>query len=99
MSRYLRLVRMTLKPGTRARAEQLADRAAGQFHQIPGFEPGSAFFFVNEEEHTFGAISIWGSREAAVKTGEAMEPATVQALRDALDGALEASIYDVYELK
>ena len=100
MSRHLRLVKMNLKPGNRTLAEQVGEQALVRLGQIPGFVAGSAVFFLDgDEETTIGAISIWESREAAVKAGEAMESGTIQALGDALDGELEASIYEVYEPK
>ncbi len=100
MSRHLRLVKMKLKPGNRALGEQVGEQAAVRLSQLPGFVPGSTVVFLDGEgETTIGAVSIWESRETALKAGEAMESGTIQALGDALDGELEASIYQVYEPK
>lgn len=99
MSKHLRLVKMQLKPGNRALGERVGEQALVRLSQVPGFVPESAVFFLDEDEVTIGAISIWESHEAAVKAGEAMESGTIRALGDALDGELEASIYQVYEPK
>lgn len=99
MSRTFRMVKATLKPGNRALAEEIVDQAAVRLSKLPGLVPGSAVFFLDDEDRTFGAVSLWESREAAVKAGEMMGSETIQALGDALDGELEASIYEVYEPK
>lgn len=93
------MVKTTLKPGNRALAEQIGDQAAVRLSKLPGIVPGSIVFFLDDEDNSFGAISLWESREAAVKAGEAMEAGTIQALGDARDSELEATIYEVYEPK
>ena len=44
-----------------------------------------------------GGITVWESHEAAVNAGKVLESGTIQALGDALDGELDASIHEVYE--
>ena len=100
MSRHLRLIKVTLKPGNRSLAEQIANHAPARMSQLPGFVPGSGVFYLDGEgETTIGGITIWESREAAEQAGEPLESGTIQALGDALDGELESSIHEVYEPK
>jgi hypothetical protein len=99
MSRYFRMVKTTLHPGNRALAEQIGDQAVVRLSKLPGIVPDSIVFFLDDEDNTFGAISLWESREAAVNAGEAMEAGTIKALGDARASELEVSIYEVYEPK
>jgi heme-degrading monooxygenase HmoA len=67
MPRYLVIGKVTLAPGSRPMAEQVADQGGQGFAQFPGFE--EAIFFLDEERNEYGAISIWESREAAERSG------------------------------
>lgn len=50
--------------GSRAKAEQLADRVAQDFRKQPGFR--SATYFESDENNgEYGALVVWDTKEAA----------------------------------
>ncbi len=97
MPRYLVVGLLTLKPGSRAAAEQVADQGAAGMAQQPGFE--SVTFFLDEERNVYGAHSYWASREAAEQSSEVVTPLFEQAFGDLIDGEIDTHIYEIYEHK
>lgn len=97
MPRYLTLGLVTLKPGNRPAAEQIADQGAPGMAQQPGFE--GATFFLDEERNVYGAVSFWESRETAEQANDVLTPQFEQAFGDLLEGSIESRIYEIYEHK
>ncbi len=60
---YARMVLLQLGPGTRAQAEQLADRHAPIWRRQRGFR--SIVFLGDDERGEYGNLSVWDSREDA----------------------------------
>jgi heme-degrading monooxygenase HmoA len=97
MPRYVTIGLLTLKPGNRAAAEQIADQGAPGVAQLPGYE--SVTFFLDEAKNVYGAVSFWESREAAEQADAVLTPQFEQAFGDLLEGSIETRIYEVYEHK
>ncbi|HVX30636.1 MAG TPA: antibiotic biosynthesis monooxygenase [Nitrolancea sp.] len=97
MPRHLILGLVTLKPGNRPAAEQIADRGAPGIAQQPGYE--GVTFFIDEERNVYGAVSFWESREAAEQANDVLTPQFEQAFGDLLVGSIDTRIYEVYEHK
>jgi heme-degrading monooxygenase HmoA len=95
MPRYLTIGLLTLKPGNRAVAEQIADQGAAGVAQQPGYE--GVTFFLDEERNVYGAVSFWESREAAEQANDVLTPQFSQAFGDLLEGSIESLVYEVYE--
>ncbi len=95
MPRYVTVGLLTLKPGHRKAAEQIADQGAKGVAQQPGFE--SVDFFLDEARNVYGAVSFWESKEAAEKADAVLTPQFEQAFGDLLEGSIDSKIYEVYE--
>jgi heme-degrading monooxygenase HmoA len=97
MPRYVTIGLLTLKPGNRPAAEQIADQGAQGVAQQPGYE--SVTFFLDEERNVYGAVSFWESREAAEQADAVLTPQFAQAFGDLLESQLDSRIYEIYEHK
>ena len=97
MPRYVTIGKLTITPGNRPAAEQIADQGAPAVAGQPGFE--SVMFYLDEERSEYGAISVWASREAAEQADAALTPQFAQAFGDLMQGSIETHIYEIYEHK
>jgi len=97
MPRYLTIGLLTMKPGHRAVAEQIADQGGPGMAQVPGYE--SVTFFLDEERNVYGAVSVWDSYESAKKADEILTPQFQQAFGDYIEGSIDSRIYEIYEHK
>ncbi len=97
MPRYLTIGLLTMKPGHRAVAEQIADQGAPMVAQLPGFE--SVTYFVDEPNNVYGAISVWESLETAQQADEILTPQFQQAFGEYVEGSIDSRLYEIYEHK
>jgi heme-degrading monooxygenase HmoA len=95
MPRYMTIGTLTLKPGNRPAAEQIADQGAPGVAEQPGFE--RVLFFLDEERNVYGAVSVWASREAAEQANAVLTPGFEQAFGDMLEGEITTEVYEIYE--
>lgn len=97
---YARLSLLPLGPGTRAQAEQLADRHAALWRQQPGFR--TIVFVGDDARGEYGNFSVWDTREQA-ETAAAMIwqqlPELMRELGLQVQGPLAPRIFEVYEPK
>ncbi|MEW5957453.1 MAG: antibiotic biosynthesis monooxygenase [Chloroflexota bacterium] len=91
---YARLVMFSGKPGSRAKAEKLADQAASIYRTLKGFK--SAMFITDEAVGEYVALSQWESKEAAEAIREALAPVQ-HALSDIVTGPPMIRLFEVYE--
>jgi heme-degrading monooxygenase HmoA len=89
--------RLTMTPGNRPAAEQIADMGAPGVAQQPGFE--SVTFYLDEERSEYGAVSVWSSLDAAEQANAALTPQFEQAFGDLLQGSITSEIFEIYEHK
>src|SRR5690242_6282363 len=95
MPQYVTIGTLKLGPGQRPFAESIADHGAQGFAQMAGFV--SVNFFIDEATNTYGAYSVWASREQAEAADEMLTPQFTQAFGDQLQGSIQTAIYEIYE--
>lgn len=61
---YAIMIHTTYGPGTRARAEQMADRVTQDFRTRPGFK-SATFYESDATDGEYGGLVIWATKEAA----------------------------------
>ena len=93
--KWMTIGRLTLKPGMRALAEGVADQGVAMVRSMPGNV--SVTFFIDEAQNTYGAASVWESRELADAADATLTPGFTQAFGDALQGAIAVEFFEVYE--
>ena len=76
---FARVNLVQTEPDARAKMEAAASRMTPVFRRAKGFQ--SITFFGNDEEGTYGSISIWASKEDAEAAASAIGPQ----MRDTLD--------------
>jgi heme-degrading monooxygenase HmoA len=93
---YARLVVFSAKPGTRIKAEELADQAASIYRALKGFK--STMFISDEAVGEYVALSQWESKEDAKAAGVALAPVQ-QALSNIVTGPPSTRFFEVYQPK
>lgn len=97
---YARLSLLPLGIGTRAQAEQLADRHAALWGQQPGFR--SVVYIGDDERGEYGNFSVWDTREQAEAAAAAIWqdlPKLLGEMGVPVPGPLAPRIFEVYEPK
>jgi heme-degrading monooxygenase HmoA len=91
---HARLTTFSLRPGTRAEAEQIADRLSRLLCDQPGHRHTT--FYFTEGGDQLGSFSVWDSRERAEAVTESVRAAAQEALGDVLEGTWTTQILEVF---
>ena len=91
---HARLTTFSLRPGTRAEAEQIADRLSRLLRDQPGHRHTT--FYFTEGGDQLGSFSVWDSRERAEAVTESVRAAAQEALGDVLEGTWTTQILEVF---
>ena len=94
---YARMVLVTLGPGTRDKAEEMADRFGAILSELPGFK--WVTFIADDTAGEYGSISLWDTKENAENVRLTAGPQIRQDLRDIAKGPPRVRIFEVYEPK
>ena len=91
---HARLTTFSLRPGTRAEAEQIADRFSRLLCDQPGHRHTT--FYFTEGGDQLGSFSVWDSRERAEAVTESVRASAQEALGDVLEGTWTTQILEVF---
>lgn len=94
---YARMVTFRVKPGHRRQMEVLAEKSASYMRMAHGYR--HVDFFVDEEAHEYGSLSVWDSRADIDKATEVLNPSLHEALKDIAEGAPTTRTFEVFEPK
>jgi hypothetical protein len=90
---YVRLVRFSVAPGSRAVAQALADDLAPKIAALPGCT--GVTVFGDDADGQFGMVVQWSSRDAADAAAMVIGPQLNGLLSGHLTGALDARLFEV----
>ena len=91
----LRLVQFNLGPGTRAKAEAIANRVMPLIRAQPGCD--RSVFFGDEESGDYGIVVLWVSQRDAAAAAGVVSPVLSPALKDARATGDNRRLLQVYE--
>ena len=91
---HARLTTFSLRPGTRAEAELIADRFSQLLCEQPGHRHST--FYFTEGGDQLGSFSVWDSREQAEAATLSVGTAAQEALGDLLEGTWIVQIMEVF---
>ena len=81
-------------PGMRSKAEKLADEFASLHKTMKGFK--SSTFVMDESTGEYGSFSLWGSKEDAEASSDALRPKLEQALSGIAKEPPSSRLFEVY---
>ena len=94
---YLRLVRITLEPGARSTAQNLADEFVPAIKAQNGCN--ECVFFADDNTGDHGIIVLWNSKEDAEAASGVIGPRLNQAISEVSDEPANIMLFEVYEPK
>ena len=92
-----RLTLFTLGPGTRSKAESLADEMIPKVKAQKGFKDIS--FLSDAETGEYGAFVLWESKEDAEAAKEALVPLLLSKIGGMVKSPPSIKLFEVYEPK
>ena len=94
---YASLSVLTLGPGMRSTAENLADQFAPALRALKGFK--RVMFLGDETVGEYASLSVWESKEDAEAAAAVIGPQLEQAVRGIVKGPPTRRFFEVYEPK
>jgi heme-degrading monooxygenase HmoA len=91
----LRLVQFNLGPGTRARAESIANRVVPLIRTQPGCD--RCEFFGDAESGDYGIVVLWASKQDADTAAGVVGPVLFPLLQEARATGDSRRLFEVYE--
>jgi len=92
---YLRLVRITLEPGSRSAAQKLADEFVPAIKDQNGCN--ECVFFADDNAGDYGIVVLWNSKEDAEAAAPVIGPRLAQAISEVSDEPANIKLFEVFE--
>ena len=92
---YLRLVKITLEPGSRSAAQNLADEFVPAIKAQNGCN--ECVFFADDNSGDCGIVVLWNSKEDADAAAPVIGPRLAQAISEVSDEPANIRLFEVYE--
>lgn len=92
---YLRLVRISLDPGSQSDAHKLADEFVPAIKEQNGCN--ECVFFADDSTGDYGIVVFWNSKEDAEAAAPVIGPRLAQAISEISDEPADIKLFEVYE--
>ena len=92
---YLRLVRITLEPGSSTAAHNLADEFVPAIKAQNGCN--ECVFFADDSAGEYGIVVLWNTKEDAEGAASVIGPRLAQALAEVSEKPANINLFEVYE--
>lgn len=92
---YLRLVRITLEPGSRTDAQTFANEFVPAIRAQNGCN--KCVFFADDSTGDYGIMVLWNTKEDADAAAPVIGPRLAQALSEITDNPADIKLFEVYE--
>ena len=92
---YLRLVRISLEPGSQSNAHNLANEFVPAIKEQNGCS--ECVFFADDNTGDYGIVVLWNTREDADAAAPVIGPRLAQAIAEFTDEPANIKLFEVYE--